>query len=149
MAIDLLSVPPMSAKPERIFLGARRTISWQRMSLGHVNIERTECLKSWIRGGIVSGWRRELLVNVLEKEAESRWRFRRTPRTIATSTPCQDWWYGLYKPLSRYYRDDEYLKALNDMNTIIGMNIHSFIIGSPASTFAVSWASLFIKRTND
>lgn len=70
MAIDLLSVPPMSAKPERIFSGARRTISWQRMSLGHVNIERTECLKSWIRGGIVSGWRKELLVNVLEKDAE-------------------------------------------------------------------------------
>ena len=35
------------------------------------------------------------------------------------------------KPLSRYYRDNEYLRALNDMNTISSMNIHSFIIGSP------------------
>ena len=33
----------------------------------------------------------------------------------------------LNKPLSRYYRDDEYLKGLNDMNTIIGMNIHSLL----------------------
>ena len=39
----------------------------------------------------------------------------------------------LNKPLSRYYRDDEYLEGLNDMNTIIGMNIHSFIIESPGS----------------
>ena len=37
----------------------------------------------------------------------------------------------LNKPLSRYYRDDEYLEGLNDMNTIIGMNIHLFIIESP------------------
>ncbi len=37
----------------------------------------------------------------------------------------------LKKPLSRYYCDNEYLEGLNDMNTIIGMNIHSFIIESP------------------
>jgi hypothetical protein len=30
-----------------------------------------------------------------------------------------------------HYRDNEYLEALNDMNTISSMNIHSFIIGSP------------------
>ena len=29
-----------------------------------VNIERSECLKSWVRGGVVRGWRKELLVNV-------------------------------------------------------------------------------------
>jgi hypothetical protein len=62
MAIDILSIPPMSAEPERIFSGARRTISWQRMRLGPVNIERSECLKSWVRGGIILGWRREQLV---------------------------------------------------------------------------------------
>lgn len=37
----------------------------------------------------------------------------------------------LNKPLSRYYHDDEYLEGLNNINTIIGMNIHSFIIESP------------------
>jgi hypothetical protein len=44
----------------------------------------------------------------------------------------------LNKPLSRYYRDDEYLEGLNDMNTIIGMNIHSFIIESPANNQPIS-----------
>jgi hypothetical protein len=38
----------------------------------------------------------------------------------------------LNKPLSRYYRDYEYLEGLNDINTIINMNIHLFIIESPA-----------------
>ena len=37
----------------------------------------------------------------------------------------------LNKPLSQYYRDNEYLKGLNNINTIIGINIHSFIIESP------------------
>ena len=64
MAIDILSIPPMSSEPERIFSGARRTITWQRMRLGPVNIERSECLKSWVRGGVVGGWRRELLVDI-------------------------------------------------------------------------------------
>ena len=64
MAIDILSIPPMSSEPERIFSGAQRTITWQQMKLGPVNIERLECLKSWVRGGIVRGWMRELLVNV-------------------------------------------------------------------------------------
>ncbi|XP_044714549.1 Ribonuclease H-like protein [Hirsutella rhossiliensis] len=34
MAIDILSIPAMSADPERTFSGARRTISWDRMLLG-------------------------------------------------------------------------------------------------------------------
>ena len=64
MAVDILSIPPMSAEPERIFSGARRTISWQRMKLGPANIERIECLKSWIHTGLVAGWRKELLVEL-------------------------------------------------------------------------------------
>ena len=32
------------------------------MKLGPVNIERIECLKSWIRTGLVAGWRKELLL---------------------------------------------------------------------------------------
>ena len=64
MAIDILSIPPMLSELERIFSGARRTITWQRMKLGPVNIERSECLKSWVRGGVVGGWRRELLVDI-------------------------------------------------------------------------------------
>jgi hypothetical protein len=49
MAVDVLSIPAMSAEPERVFSGARRTISWERMQLGEETIERLECLKSWIR----------------------------------------------------------------------------------------------------
>lgn len=49
MAIDILSIPAMSAEPERVFSGARRTISWERMQLGEETIERVECLKSWMR----------------------------------------------------------------------------------------------------
>jgi hAT family C-terminal dimerisation region len=64
MAINILSIPPISAKPERIFSGARRTISWQRIRLGPGNIEKTECLKSWIRTGLVAGWRKELILGI-------------------------------------------------------------------------------------
>ena len=49
MAVDVLSVSPMSAEAERVFSGARRTIhvSWERAALGSGLIERGECLKSW------------------------------------------------------------------------------------------------------
>lgn len=55
MATDILSIPAMSADPERTFSGARRTISWDRMLLGASTIERGECLKCWIRSGITAG----------------------------------------------------------------------------------------------
>jgi hypothetical protein len=55
MAIDILSIPAMSSEPERIFSGARRTISWDRARLGGRNIERTECLKSWIHSNLTAG----------------------------------------------------------------------------------------------
>jgi hypothetical protein len=52
MAIDILSIPAMSDEPERVFSGARRTISWERAQLSAENIERIECLKNWQRSGI-------------------------------------------------------------------------------------------------
>jgi hAT family C-terminal dimerisation region len=55
MAVDILSIPAMSADPERTFSGGRRTISWDRMLLGVSTIEKGECLKSWIRSGITAG----------------------------------------------------------------------------------------------
>ncbi len=30
MAIDILLIPPMSDEPERVFSGARRTVTWDR-----------------------------------------------------------------------------------------------------------------------
>ena len=67
MAIDILSIPAMSADPERVFSGARRTISWDRMQLGASVIEKGECLKSWIRSGITRGLPAEMLDEYLEE----------------------------------------------------------------------------------
>jgi predicted transport protein len=49
MAIDILSIPSMSAESERVFSGARRTITWERHRLGADVVEQSECLKSWIK----------------------------------------------------------------------------------------------------
>jgi hypothetical protein len=53
MAIDILSIPAMSAEPERIFSGGRRTISWDRAQLGAASVEMLECLKHWERSSIL------------------------------------------------------------------------------------------------
>jgi len=45
MAIDILSIPPMSDEPERVFSGARRTVSWDRGQMEPETMERRECLK--------------------------------------------------------------------------------------------------------
>ncbi|KAM3497415.1 hypothetical protein MY10362_009233 [Beauveria mimosiformis] len=47
LAVNVLSIPAMSAEAERVFSGARRTISWERMRPGEDTIERVECLKQW------------------------------------------------------------------------------------------------------
>ena len=52
MAIDIHSIPAMSAEPERVFSGAKHTISDQRNSLKSETIELLECLKSWFRLGV-------------------------------------------------------------------------------------------------
>jgi hypothetical protein len=49
MALDLLSIPSMSAAPERLFSGAKITISDRRNRLGIVAIQAVECLKSWFK----------------------------------------------------------------------------------------------------
>ena len=47
MAVDILSIPAMSAEPERLFSGAKITITDRRNRLGSDAIEALECLKSW------------------------------------------------------------------------------------------------------
>ncbi|KJZ67979.1 hypothetical protein HIM_12633 [Hirsutella minnesotensis 3608] len=66
MAVDILSAPAMSAEPERVFSGARRTISWDRCQLGSRTIEKGECMKSWIKSGITHG----IPVELVEAESE-------------------------------------------------------------------------------
>lgn len=76
MAVDILSAPAMSAEPERVFSGARRTISWDRCQLGSGTIEKGECMNSWIKSGITQG----IPVELIEAESEesddgmARWR---------------------------------------------------------------------------
>jgi len=48
LAIEILSIAAMSDDVERIFSGARRTISWERSKLGLDKVEAAECLGSWI-----------------------------------------------------------------------------------------------------
>jgi ribosomal protein L37AE/L43A len=66
MAIDVLSVPAMSAEAERVFSGARRQIPWSRASLGAKTTEQMECLKHWLR----KGWLDELNVDLPLEEGE-------------------------------------------------------------------------------
>ncbi len=42
------SIPTMSADPERLFSGAKITISDRRSRLGMPTIQALECLKSWL-----------------------------------------------------------------------------------------------------
>ena len=55
MAINVLSISAMSAEAERVFSGARRTISWERSSLQARSVEQSECLKHWIKSNITYG----------------------------------------------------------------------------------------------
>ena len=45
--MDILSIPAMSSEPERLFSGAKITITDRRNRLGSDVIEALECLKSW------------------------------------------------------------------------------------------------------
>lgn len=57
MAIDILSISPQSAEPERTFSGARRTASWDRLSMTCERMQEVECLGNWMRNGHVIGSR--------------------------------------------------------------------------------------------
>jgi hypothetical protein len=46
-AITVLCIPAMSAEPERIFSGGRRTMRWDRESMSVTLLEMLECQKSW------------------------------------------------------------------------------------------------------
>src|SRR6266487_4266195 len=54
MALDILSIPAMSAEPECLFSGAKITITDRRNKLGIESIEAIECLKSWLGKGNIA-----------------------------------------------------------------------------------------------
>ena len=51
-AIDIFTIPPISAEPERLFSGGSRTVSWTRCRLSAFTIEMLECVKHWIKNGL-------------------------------------------------------------------------------------------------
>ncbi|PMD49167.1 uncharacterized protein K444DRAFT_549768, partial [Hyaloscypha bicolor E] len=53
MAINILLIVLISNEPERVFSGARYTVSWDRGQLEAEIIEIRECLKHWKRTGIL------------------------------------------------------------------------------------------------
>jgi hypothetical protein len=44
----------MSDEPERVFSGARRTISWDKAKLKGDTIERLQCIKHWKKNRIIA-----------------------------------------------------------------------------------------------
>jgi hypothetical protein len=58
MALDLLSVPAMSADVEHLFSAAKITLTDRRNRMGMVLMEALECLKSWLG---ISSFEEELL----------------------------------------------------------------------------------------
>jgi hAT family C-terminal dimerisation region len=53
LAMEVLSIPGMSDKPERVFSGSRRRIPWDRTRTSPRILEETECLKDWADHGIL------------------------------------------------------------------------------------------------
>ena len=55
MGVELMSIPAMSDEPERLFSSAKLLISDLRNRLGDDIIEAAECLKSWVKQGLIFG----------------------------------------------------------------------------------------------
>jgi hAT family protein len=82
LAIDILSIPPMSDDPERVFSGVRRTISWDRARLGVANVEKTELLGNWNKNDLI----RQLYVAVEDEIVD----LSGSDGEVSTATPWQD-----------------------------------------------------------
>jgi hypothetical protein len=52
-AIEVLSIPSMSDKPERVFSGSRRTVSWDKTALSAEMLEQLECGRDWKHGHLL------------------------------------------------------------------------------------------------
>jgi hypothetical protein len=60
MALDYLTVSAMSAEPERVFSGAKLTLSDRRCRMRDDAVEALECLKSWQRDGLIAASRLDI-----------------------------------------------------------------------------------------
>ena len=53
LVIEVLLIPGMSDKPESIFSGCRRLVSWDRTAISVKALEAAECVKDWMRADIL------------------------------------------------------------------------------------------------
>jgi hypothetical protein len=76
MAIDILSIPPLSDKIEGVFSGVRRAIPWERGSLDMETVQIQELLGNWNKNGLLheDEYVNELLIKAtaLVEKAEER-----------------------------------------------------------------------------
>jgi hypothetical protein len=56
MALEILTIPAMSAEVERVFSSAKQTITDRRARLNVDIIEACECLNHWEAAGIIRDW---------------------------------------------------------------------------------------------
>jgi len=54
-ALDILSLPAMSAECERVFSSTKKLIIPERNALTDDTIEASECLKAWWDQGLIRG----------------------------------------------------------------------------------------------
>jgi hypothetical protein len=53
LAIEVLSIPAMSDKPECVFSGCRRRVPWDRTKTSVKTLESVECMRDWGRADIL------------------------------------------------------------------------------------------------
>ena len=68
MAMNVYSIPSMSSEPERVFSGAKHTISDARASLKADTIEALECCKSVFRAGLFTDVEVNAMMTRMEEE---------------------------------------------------------------------------------
>ncbi|KAM5529798.1 hAT family dimerization domain protein [Fusarium oxysporum f. sp. phaseoli] len=75
MALDVLSIPPMSAECERLFSVAGQMVSPLGTRLEASTIGMTQTLRSWVRSGLIEAG--DALIDVSEETANSiKWQSR-------------------------------------------------------------------------
>lgn len=78
MAMDYLSIPGMSAEPERLFSSTKMTITDRRNRLGGDIIEALECLRSWLNimdseAELVMGLKEDITKETEAAKRQERW----------------------------------------------------------------------------
>jgi hypothetical protein len=59
-SLTYLTLPAMSAEPERVFSGAKITLSDRQCRMGDDAVKAGECLKSWQRDGSIATTRDDI-----------------------------------------------------------------------------------------